>query len=181
MRQLQVGMLALIGMLLLAGMSLGAPGQAGADDASTDHPAIGAWRMMAGGAAGTPEGDPTLATFAPDGTLILTGRAVRPALPGMPFKFVHFSAGHGVWESTGEGSVSFTVVHLRSDESGNYRGTVTVSGTLDVSGDGQSITGVETFTVGDPTGKVVSAFPDALEGTRISVEPMADVGTPVAG
>ncbi len=173
-------MLALIGMLVLAGMGLVSSGVVGADEMTSDHAVVGSWRFMAGGAAGTPAGDPTLATFAPDGSLILTGRAVRPALPGMPFKFVHFSTGHGTWEATDERSAAFTIVHLRSDESGNFRGTVTVSGALEISDDGQTISGVETFTVADPTGKVLSAFPDALEGTRILLEPMAEVGTPAA-
>lgn len=180
MQRSRIEKLIVIAVVVLVGIGLAVAGPARADDPSSGHSVVGSWRLMAGGAAGTPAGDPTLATFAPDGSLILSARAVRPALPGMPFKFIHFSTGHGAWEATDERSVAFTIVHLRTDETGNFRGTVTVSGTLEVADDGQTISGIETFTVRGPADEVMAAFPDALEGTRISVEPMAEVGTPPA-
>lgn len=51
----------------------------------TDTPAIvGSWQLMGVGAPGTPPEGPILATFSADGPAIISARAVRPALPGMP-------------------------------------------------------------------------------------------------
>lgn len=180
MHRVRAAVLGLVVALLLVGSGLALVGRVQADEAMNGHAVVGSWRLMAGGAAGTPAGDPTLATFAADGTLILSGRAVRPALPGMPFNYIHFSTGHGEWQEAGENGVTFTIVHLRVDETGTFQGSVTVSGSLELSEDGQAIDGVETFTVRNPAGDVLSAFPDALEGSRITVEPMAAVATPTS-
>lgn len=139
--------------------------QAGPEASTID----GSWRLMGAGAPGTPAEDPMLATFAPDGTATISSRAVRPALPGMPFSYIHFSTGHGVWEQGDDGTVSFTVVHLRSDEAGVFRGSVTVSGTLTLGADGQSVTGDATYTVADPAGAVQGTIPTPLTGERIAI------------
>ncbi|MDQ3514668.1 MAG: hypothetical protein M3462_13605 [Chloroflexota bacterium] len=183
MQRSRTGTLTVIAVLVLAGMGLVFGGPARAQDASQDHSVIGSWQLLAGAPEGQPEGDPTLATFSPDGSLVVSGRPVRPALPGLPFKFTYFSAGHGVWEASGEHAIDFTIVHVRTDEDGVYRGSTTVSGTLEIADDGQSLSGAETFTIGDPagTGAVIPAFGFSLEGTRITLQPMADLGTPATG
>jgi hypothetical protein len=123
-----------------------------------------------------------LATFTPDGAVVLSGRAVRPALPGSPFKLTYFSTGHGTWQPDGDGSAAFTVVHLASDENGELRAITTVSGILEIAADGDSATGTETFKIAGPDGTVRNAFPvEVTAGSRITLQPMADVGTPPAG
>lgn len=138
---------------------------------------VGSWRMMGLGAPGTPDEDPILATFAADGTAIVSSRAVRPALPGLPFSYTYFSTGNGVWEATDDGQVSFTVMHIRTDETGTYRGMTTFSGILTISADGQSVSGEATYTIYDPGGTQTGVIPTPLQGTRIVVEPLA---TPAA-
>lgn len=174
MRRTTITMLSVIALLVLAGVGLVLASPARADDASASHSVIGSWHLSADDALGSPTGDPTLATFAPDGSLILSGRAVRPALPGNPFEFTYFSTGHGAWEAKDDGSIAFSIAHLRSDESGTFRGTTVVSGTLEVAADGQTMSGDETFAVGDPTGTVLTVLPFAIEGERIQLQPMAD-------
>jgi hypothetical protein len=138
---------------------------------------VGSWHFMGIGAPGTPPEDPLLATFSSDGVVTVSSRAVRPALPGMPFAYVHFSTGHGAWEQGEDGTVSFSVVHLRSDEAGVFRGTVTFSGSITVDADGQSVAGEASYTVRDPAGAVQSTIPTSLDGQRIMVEPVG-IATP---
>lgn len=165
-------------MVGAVGMVGSMPGRARAVT-QTDTPAIlGSWQLMGVGAPGTPPEDPILATFSADGTAIISARVVRPALPGMPFAFIHFSTGHGSWEANQDGTTSFTVVHLGSDESGVFRGTPTFSGTLTVGSDGQMVAGDATYTVRDPSGAVQSTIPTPLNGQRIVVEPLGEVATP---
>ena len=182
MQRSWLGTPSVIALLVLAGMGFVFTGPARAQDPSTNHQVVGSWQILAGAPAGQ-EGDPTLATFSPDGSLIVSGRPVRPALPNLPFKFTFFSVGHGVWEAADDGSVSFTIMHLRTDENGTYHGTATVSGTITLGDDGQTLLGFETFTVGDPlgTGNVLPPFGFSFEGERITLQPMADVGTPTSG
>ncbi len=180
MRRSRAGTLTVIALLVLAGIGFVVAGPALAQDPSEDQAVVGSWQLLAGAPEGQPEGDPTLATFSPDGSLVVSGRPVRPALPNLPFKFTFFSAGHGVWEAADDGAVNFTILHLRTDENGDYHGMATVSGTLTLDDDGQSMSGFETFTLGDPldTGNVIPPFGFPIEGTRVVLEPMADVGTP---
>jgi hypothetical protein len=178
----------------LAGLSAGGLGLAmtatsgrpvAAQDASptalVGHAMVGSWQMLAGDALGAPSGDPTTATFSAEGTVILTGRPIRPALPGLPWTLTSFATGHGAWRAVDEQTVDFTVVHVRSDETGTYRGTTTVSGTITIDADGRSITGQETFTAVDQEGALLNAFPGEFVGSRIEVQPMAELGTPSAG
>lgn len=130
----------------------------------------GSWRLMGEGAPGTPAEDPILATFSSDGTVIVSSRAVRPALQDMPHDYTYFSTGLGVWESGDDGAVSFTVVHLRSDEAGTYLGSTTFSGTLALSAGGESVTGDATYSVFDPTGTHRATVSTPLTGERIVIE-----------
>ena len=172
----------ILGFVILMVGAIGAAGtmalEAGAGAQADVSAVVGSWQFMGAGAPGTPPEDPMLATFSPDGTVTLSARAVRPALPGMPFAFMHFSTGHGSWEAGQDGATSFTVVHLRSDETGVFRGTVTFSGTLTVESDGQTVAGNGTYTVRDPGGAIQSTILTPLQGQRIVVEPLADVATP---
>lgn len=176
-------MVTLLGFLLMMTGAIGGTSMsAGAEGLTqTDVPTIvGSWQVMGAGAPGTPSEDPMLATFSPNGNVTLSARAVRPALPGMPFAFMHFSTGHGSWEDSQNGVTSFTVVHLRSDETGVFRGTVTFSGTVMVESDGQTVLGDGTYTVRDPSGAVQSTISTSLEGERIVVEPLEQSATLVA-
>ena len=53
-----------------------------------------------------------------------------------------------------------------------------MSRTLEVGEDGETIAGSQPFTIRDPAGTVQSVIPVPLEGERIDVEPMTEVGTP---
>lgn len=73
-------------------------------------------------------------------------------------------------EQKEDGTIAYTVVHLRSDETGIFRGTSTFSGRLELGGDGRTIAGEWTSTVRDPTGIVVGIHGSATGGERIAVE-----------
>lgn len=169
MRRLVLALL--VGLMVVAGFGNAVSGQEAASGP------VGSWRLMGLGAPGTPEEDPILVTFAEDGTAIVSSRPVRPALPGMPFSYTYFSTGNGVWETNDDGTIVFSVVHIRTDETGTYRGTTTFSGVLTISDDGQSVTGEASYTIHDPAGTVTGVIPTPLEGSRIVIEPMA---TPAA-
>jgi len=153
---------------------------AAAQDARSEmaaHPVVGSWRLnLAVDGAMDQEG--VLVTFAADGTVLASVKPVSPAPPDAPFGQIFASLGHGTWTVVGPNQVALTLVRWQTDENGNYLGTVTVPAVLDVSSDGQGLSGSFTYDVADPAGNVVATGTATAEGTRIAVEPMA---TPVAG
>ena len=173
-----IGAMAL-GILVLGGL-LPVADRLNAGAAEGDHALVGSWSLFAEDALGAPTGDPSVLTLHADGTAIVGTRAVRPAFPGMPYKLVYFSTGLGAWEPDGDDGAAFSVVHLRSDETGNHLGATTVSGVITVD-EGGAVSSRETFTIGNPVGDIIRTLAFTADGERIAVEPLAEVGTPPAG
>ncbi len=141
------------------------------------HPIVGSWRVSLA-VTGAMDQEGALNTFTADGTVLASVKPVSPAPPGAPFGQTFASLMHGNWTVVGPNQVAFTIVRLQTDENGNYLGTVTVPAVLDVSSDGQRLSGSFTYAVADPAGNVVATGTGTAEGTRIAIESM---GTPVAG
>jgi len=141
------------------------------------HPVVGSWWVNLA-VTGAMDQEAALDTFAADGTLLASVKSVSLAPPDAPFGQIFTSLMHGSWTATGPDQVALTLVRLQTDEGGNYLGTVTVRAVLDVSSDGQRLSGPFTYDVADPAGNVVASGTGTAEGTRITVEPM---GTPAVG
>ncbi len=153
---------------------------AAAQDARSEmakHPIVGSWWVSLA-ITGAMDQESVLDTFTADGTVLASVKPVSPAPPGAPFGQIFASLMHGTWTVVGPNQVALTLVRLQTDENGNYLGTVTVPAVLDVSSDGQRLSGPFTYAVADPAGNVVATGTGTAEGTRIAIEPM---GTPTAG
>jgi len=184
-----IAAVALVGLVTLGATGLRATAQdatpivggAQTEDATpaamAAHPIVGSWRVNLA-VTGAMDQEGALATFAADGTVLSSVKPVSPAPPDAPFGQIFASLAHGTWTVVGPNQVAFTIVRLQTDENGNYLGTVTVPAVLDVSSDGQRLSGPFTYAVADPAGNVVASGTGTAEGTRIAVEPMA---TPAAG
>ena len=155
-------------------------GSAAAQDPTSElakHPIVGTWRANLA-VTGAMDQEGALQTFAADGTMLASVKPVSPAPPDAPFGQIFASLMHGNWTVVGPNQVALTLVRLQTDESGTYLGTVTVPAVLDVSSDGQRLSGPFTYDVADPAGNVVASGTGTVEGTRLEVQPM---GTPTAG
>ena len=130
----------------------------------------GSWQLESVGTPENPSAEPMLATFLPDGTLIVSARVVRSANHDLPYHSTYFSTGHGTWEAATNGSVSFSVVHLLSDETGALCGSVTVTGTIVPGADGHGLVVDATTTLRNAGGVVESTLPMSLAGHRIGDE-----------
>jgi hypothetical protein len=136
------------------------------DENAGDHPILGAW--IVDSTPGTGEDEPELITFHAEGSL----RSVGPE-----------GAAVGSWEPTGERSADVTAVSSVTDPTtGAFVGLLRFRGSVEVSEDGQSLTG--TFTLEPPAafaaamGMPEGEFgPVEVTGERIVVEPM---GEPIA-
>ncbi len=158
-------------------------GSAAAQDARSEmakHPIVGTWWLNLA-VTGAMDQEGALDTFAADGTVLASVKPVSPAPPDAPFGQIFASLMHGTWTVVGPNQVALTLVRLQTDESGNYLGTVTVPAVLDVSSDGQGLSGSFTYDVADPAGNVVASGTGTVEGTRLAVQPLGTptVGTPV--
>lgn len=133
------------------------------------HPLVGSWVAM------TPFGA-SAETFAADGSFV----AGYPAVEQGPMGAAYYSAGVGVWESTGPQSGRFTSVQAITDVTGTSLGTLTIDGHLDVSDDGQHFVDDDpetTLTFRDVNGTIIAAItpfqgdtPGApVTGTRMAV------------
>lgn len=133
------------------------------------HPLVGSW------VAQTPFGA-SAETFAADGSFV----AGYPVVEQGPMGAAYYSAGVGVWESTGPQSGRFTSVQAITDVTGASLGTLTIDGHLQVSDDGQHFTDDSpetTLTFRDAQGAVIAAItpyqgenPIApVTGTRMAV------------
>jgi hypothetical protein len=134
-----------------------------------EHPLVGSWVAM------TPFGA-SAETFSADGSFI----AGYPVIEQGPMGPASYSAGIGVWESTGPRSGHFTSVQAITDETGASLGTLTIDGHLDVSEDGQHFIDDDpqtTLTYRDADGAVTAAISPfqgggevtPVTGTRMSV------------
>jgi hypothetical protein len=154
------------------------------DAASTSlkgHPLVGSWVAL------TPFGA-SAETFAADGSFV----AGYPVVEQGPMGPAYYSAGIGVWESTGPRSGHFTSVQAITDANGVSLGTLTIDGYLDVSEDGQRFVDDDTkttLTYRDATGAVIATITPfssgtnvpPVTGTRMAVgAPGIPVGTPAA-
>ena len=127
---------------------------------------------------------PSLGTFTTDGNFVLSPLPTEPLYEGAPFEILLLSGEHGVWEATGENTAAFTYVHLYADDTGAFQSSTTISGTLQLGADGQTLSGEYAFQVSQPDGTVIHADRGMIEATRIGIIPMDDLappaGTPAA-
>jgi hypothetical protein len=141
------------------------------------HPLVGSWVAM------TPFGA-SAETFAADGSFV----AGYPVVEQGPMGASYYSAGVGVWESTGPRSAHFTAVQAITDANGVSQGTLTIDGHLDVGDDGQHFVDDSpetTLTYRDASGTVITAITPfrgngpitPVTGTRMAV---GAPGIPVA-
>lgn len=164
-------------VLLLGFISIGGLRTAAQEETASDG-FVGAWWFT-----DVTLGIPSLGSFTADGNFILSPLPAEPLYEGAPFEILLLSGGHGVWEATGEDTADFTYVYLYADDTGAFQSSTTISGTLELGADGQTLSGEFAFQVSQPDGTVVHADRGAIEGTRISIIPMDDLaptGTPVA-
>ncbi len=169
---LSVAVIVLLG--LVAGLRGGGVRAQDGTPESNLHPVVGSWRLNLT-VTGAMDQEAALDTFTADGTLIASVKPVSPAPPGAPFDHIFTSLMHGSWTAVGPDQVALTIIRLQTDEGGNYLGTVTVRAVIDVSGEGQRLSGPFTYEVADPAGSIAASGTGTAEGTRIEVEPM---GTP---
>lgn len=165
----------LVAVLLVgvAGARLSAVAQeeTGGTSPAGTHPIVGSWSLLLTAVRG-PQA-PTLATFAADGTLLVTDLAQ--------------GTGHGAWTATAERSASFVFVFVRERRDGGFAGTTTFRGTAEVAADGASwsrstLAGEETGPFGGDRGDL--RFPDAplqLGAERIAVVPTGAPPPPTPG
>jgi hypothetical protein len=106
----------------------------------------------------------SLGTFNSDGTL--TNISV-PSL-AVPTE----SPGYGVWARTGRRRFAVTFLTVVSDGAGNLVGTNKVRATLTTSKDGDRFSGNFQVDVFDAAGTLVVTDVGAIEGTRITIEPL---------
>ena len=141
--------------------------QVATPDAQTEHPVVGAW-WTANDAPG-PGVNTATAVFHADGTYL----EVDP----------NIGVGVGAWQATGERTADFIAVYqdIDPDPARAAPGTVTVRKSVDVDEAGNAFTGSLTVEVRIPDGTVVFTASYAGRGTRLEVESMVPLGTPLAG
>jgi len=136
---------------------------------------VGAWQLLSRSPGQAPT--PALFTFFADGTVLGSGLPVQPAGAGVVF----ISAGHGVWQPTGTGTASATLVLLVVDARGSFRGTETDQLQVRLGPDGRTCRGSFHATVADPNGRVENTLSGTIQGTRVVVGPSGTPpGTPTA-
>ena len=149
-----------IAIALLVLGSIGLRDRAGAQDATlAEHPIVGTWIVTA------PDEGPSVVGFGADGI--------------MSDVEADEGAGVGAWQADGETTASFTlVINYSSPE---FTAAVIVRDTVEVAADGQSATLAYSVTVTTPDGAVVFADQAEATATRLPIEPMDAMGTPLAG
>jgi hypothetical protein len=132
-----------------------------------EHPVVGAW-WMANNAPG-PGVETAYAVFHADGTYL----EVDP----------NIGVGLGVWRATGERSVELTYVFqdIDPEPATTAPGTVTVRQSVELDETEDAFTAPLTVEVRIPEGTVVFTAAYNARGTRMEVEPMSPMGTPVIG
>jgi hypothetical protein len=130
-------------------------------DAAAAHPLVGAWLVAV---PADPSRPVALNTYGADGTAhftVDTGSALQ-----------------GTWEATGPHTAALTMVGFAPDPNGGPTGLVTLRGAVEVDETGQGFRGEGDEAVTLPDGTVLGPFPNAVVGTRITVQPS---GTPMPG
>jgi hypothetical protein len=144
-----------------AALALSAARPAIAQDAATAHPLVGAWLVAV---PADPSRTVALNTYGADGNVQVTIDTGNTS--------------HGTWEVTGPHTAALTVVGFAPDPNGGPTGLVTLRGSIEVDETGQSFHGEGDEAVALPDGTVLGPFPNAVVGTRITVQ---SAGTPVPG
>lgn len=161
-------------LFVAAALALVAGGPAATAQEVADHPIVGTWRVYLGD-------DPHvhgLLIHHADGTLSATDPITMAIAPDVT---AYASGAFGVWEATGPDTIAYTYQQFHSDAAGNVTGIVTISGTREVSADGQSFGGAGVFQLADPEGNVLLSAPAPdVRGERMAVVPMEDLASPVA-
>jgi hypothetical protein len=171
-------LLAVLVVILVGLPAPGRPALLASHDATPragEERVVGTWRVVVNDASGLTH--PGTVTFAADGTLLVSIPPVLPAPEGAPVAQFEYSAGNGVWASTGERAVAFTFDLLATDDVGTPLGVFTVRGTLDLTEKGDGYDGSYDVVVTDPSGQVSPAGGGTITGTRMMLEP---IGTPSA-
>jgi hypothetical protein len=134
--------------------------------ARAEHPVVGAW-WTANDAPG-PGVNTATAVFHADGTYL----EVDP----------NIGVGVGAWQATGERTADLIAVYqdIDPDPARAAPGTVTVRKSVDVDEAGNAFTGSLTVEVRIPDGTVVFTASYAGQGTRLGVETVVPLGTPLA-
>ena len=131
------------------------------------HPVVGAWVWEADTAE--PAAAPTYSLFHADGTYL----EVHPL----------FGVGIGVWAATGERTADLTVVFQDIDlaSAGAAPGTLTVRAAVAADATGNALTARVAITERGPEGAVQFADDFMAMASRLTVEPLVPLGTPIAG
>ena len=147
------------------------------DADSASHLIVGAWRILP-----DPPGPPlALIVYHGDGTLVYSVPASAAAAPGSPSTVVFDTAAYGVWETLGERSVALTASLIESDENGDFIGTLTFHGTVEIDPAQDAYRFAGEVDVADPSGAVMGTFPVSTQATRIRVDrTRAAAATPAA-
>ncbi|MBW3634164.1 MAG: beta-lactamase family protein [Chloroflexi bacterium] len=135
--------------------------------AQVEHPVVGSW-WSANDAPG-PGVQTATAIFHADGTYL----EVDP----------NIGVGVGAWTATGAWTADLIAVYQDIDPHPAVaaQGTVTVRKTVEVDETGDAFTGLLTVEVKIPDGTTVFTASYAGRGTRLQVEPIVPLGTPLAG
>ena len=131
------------------------------------HPVVGSW--WAANDAPGPGVNTATAVFHADGTYL----EVDP----------NIGTGVGMWQATGQRTADLIAVYqdIDPDPAVAAPGTVTVRKTVEVDETGDAFTGLLTVEVKIPDGTTVFTASYAGRGTRLQIEPIVPLGTPLAG
>ena len=153
-----------VGVLLLLGLVATVGPRASADTAA--HAVVGAW-WTANDAPG-PGVESAYVVFHADGTYL-------EADPNI-------GVGLGVWQATGARTADVTYIFqdIDPEPATTAPGTVTVRQAVTVDAAGDAFTAPLTVEVRLPDGTVVFTAAYTARGTRMTVEPIGPLGTPVA-
>jgi hypothetical protein len=151
---------------LVAALSLGTTAQEATPSAMADHPVVGVWQWD--NDLDNPGTDISLGIFHADGTY------TEPS-PGA-------GVGVGVWEPTGERTADLTLVYLDINEDPLVvePGTGKFWLAVEVDASGTMIRAPGIIRASTADGTVVYEGEFLAQGTRVDVEPMPSLGTPVA-
>ena len=155
-----------VAVALIGSLAVGAGPGAGAQDAATPttlagHPLVGSWLIT----AGDPSRPETLNTFWADGNALFT------LFDGTTFQ--------GTWVATGPRTAALTMFAIARPPDEDPIGLVRISSSFnEVSEAGDTFRGEAVIETIAYDGTVLESFPVSVEGTRITVQPLA---TPAAG
>ena len=124
------------------------------------HPIVGTWIVNDLG----PEGSPSLASFTSDG--VVTDIEAEGGV------------GLGVWQPTGERTAAFTMVIPFADE--EFYATIQINVSVSIDASGDSGTADYSYTAVLADGTVADSGMGSVTITRMPVQPLDAVGTPMA-